>query len=409
MNRRLDEFQNTMTAFDLICNGPTIVPGMLNAQVYDAFSADPGLHMLPVVDAGRPIGLITRANLINRFARPYQRELYGKKPCTTIMDSKPLLVDKDTSLQELSLTIAQADLHHLSDGFIVTEGERYLGTGTGHDLMRQITQMQINAEMERTAAANRARDEAIMASQFKSQFLANMSHELRTPLNAILGYSEMLAEEAKGLGEEEFVSDLHKIHSAGRHLLGLINNILDLSKIEADKMELYLENFNVAAMADEVCATLLPLVEKNGNTLEVRYAGVSGEMRADLTKIRQILFNLLSNASKFTEQGTIVLTISREGSGGANDWLRFEITDSGIGMTEEQLGKLFQAFIQADASTTRKYGGTGLGLAISQRFCRMMGGDIAASSEPGKGSTFTVTLPASLHADPQPEYHHAIG
>ncbi len=396
MNKQFDSTHTLITAFDLLCSGPTVAPEILSYQVYDAFSVDPDLHMLPVVEAGKPVGLITRANLINRFARPYQRELYGKKACARIMDDKPLLVDRDTSLQELSLIIVEAELHHLSDGFIITERDLYLGIGTGRDLMRQITQMQVNAEIERTAAANRARDEAIMASQFKSQFLANMSHELRTPLNAILGYSEMLAEEAKDMGKEEFVSDLQNIHTAGKHLLGLIDDILDLSKIEAGKMDLHLENFDIAAMTDEVCATIRPLIEKNGNTLEVRYDGVPGGMRSDPTKVRQMLLNLLSNACKFTEKGVVALTISRKGSGGAADWLTFKITDSGIGMSEEQLGRLFQDFTQADASTTRKYGGTGLGLAISRRFCHMMGGDISVTSESGKGSVFTVVLPATL-------------
>ncbi|MGE5027365.1 MAG: response regulator [Betaproteobacteria bacterium] len=251
----------------------------------------------------------------------------------------------------------------------------------------------LNAELHRLIGeANKAQEAAEQANRSKSIFLANMSHELRTPLNAIIGYSEMLLEEAEELGEEGFVADLHKIQSAGKHLLGLINDILDLSKIEAGKMELYLEDFDAAAMADEVCTTIRPLVEKNGNKLEVRCEGDPGEMRSDLTKVRQMLFNLLSNASKFTENGIITLTLSRQT--GAEDWLTFKVADSGIGMTGEQLGRLFQAFTQADASTTRKYGGTGLGLTITRRFCEMMGGTIEVESEPGKGSVFTMRLPA---------------
>jgi signal transduction histidine kinase/DNA-binding response OmpR family regulator len=251
----------------------------------------------------------------------------------------------------------------------------------------------LNAELHRLIdEANKAQEAAEQANRSKSIFLANMSHELRTPLNAIIGYSEMLLEEAEELGEAGFVADLHKIQSAGKHLLGLINDILDLSKIEAGKMELYLEDFDAAAMANEVCTTIRPLVEKNGNKLEVRCEGAPGEMRSDLTKVRQMLFNLLSNASKFTENGVITLTLSREI--GAEDWLTFKVADPGIGMTEEQLGRLFQAFTQADTSTTRKYGGTGLGLTITRRFCEMMGGTIEVESEPGKGSVFTMRLPA---------------
>ncbi|HEY2987645.1 MAG TPA: response regulator [Candidatus Binatia bacterium] len=222
-----------------------------------------------------------------------------------------------------------------------------------------------------------------------------MSHELRTPLNAIIGYSEMLEEEAKDLGQETFIPDLHKIHGAGKHLMSLINNILDLSKIEAGKMDLYLESFAIAPMIQEVVATVKPLIEKNANTLQVQCADNLGFMRADLTKVRQLLFNLLSNASKFTEHGTITLDAGRAGVDG-DEWISFKVRDTGIGMSQEQTGKLFQAFTQADASTTRKYGGTGLGLAISQKFCHMMGGDITLESSPGEGTTFTIRLPANV-------------
>jgi signal transduction histidine kinase len=230
------------------------------------------------------------------------------------------------------------------------------------------------------------------ASQHKSDFLASMSHELRTPLNAIIGYSEMLQEEADDLGEEAFLPDLQKINAAGKHLLGLINDILDLSKIEAGKMDLYLETFSVPNLVSGVAAIVQPLMEKNANTLEVQAADDLGTMHADLTKVRQALFNLLSNAAKFTDHGTITLTVQRE----PDDWLTFAVSDTGIGMTEEQLGRLFEAFSQAEASTRSRYGGTGLGLAISRRFCRLMGGDLTVESMYGRGSTFTVRLPATV-------------
>jgi PAS domain S-box-containing protein len=235
------------------------------------------------------------------------------------------------------------------------------------------------------------------ASQHKSQFLANMSHELRTPLNAIIGYSEMLQEEAEDLDAEAFLPDLQRINAAGKHLLGLINDILDLSKIEAGRMDLFLEDFEVGRLVQEVEAIVQPLVEKNGNTLVVSCRDDLGTMHADQTKVRQVLFNLISNAAKFTAQGTISLTVARQ----PDNWLTFAVTDTGIGMTEEQLGRLFEAFSQAEASTRSQYGGTGLGLAISRHFCRLMGGDLTVSTIHGQGSTFTVRLPARSQASPE--------
>ncbi len=241
--------------------------------------------------------------------------------------------------------------------------------------------------------AELAREIAVDANHAKSAFLANMSHELRTPMNAIIGYSDMMIEEAEDEGREE--PDLLKIRSAGKHLLSLINDVLDLSKIEAGKMTLYLEDFEVDEMIDEVVSSVQPLVEKNANTFELEIGDDVGSMRADVTKVRQALVNLLSNASKFTENGTVRLSAVRTQEEGG-DRLRFEVSDTGVGMTPEQCSKVFEEFAQADVSTTRKYGGTGLGLTISRRFCRMMGGDITLASELGKGTTFTVDLPAQV-------------
>lgn len=259
--------------------------------------------------------------------------------------------------------------------------------------LRDITERK-QSEMYRTE-----KEAAEAANRAKSSFLANMSHELRTPLNAIIGYSEMLQEEAEDLGQESFVPDLKKIHASGKHLLELINSVLDLSKIEAGKMELFLEEFEIGGMIQDVTAIIGPLVAKNTNKLDVRCPSSVGTMRADLTKVRQSLFNLLSNASKFTHEGTITLEVARDQAEG-KEWMHFRVKDTGIGMTQEQLARLFQAFSQADASTTRKYGGTGLGLAISRHFCLMMGGDITVTSEPGKGTTFAIRLPVQV-VDPK--------
>jgi signal transduction histidine kinase/DNA-binding response OmpR family regulator len=261
-----------------------------------------------------------------------------------------------------------------------------------------------------------AKAHADAASEAKSQFLANMSHELRTPLNAIIGYSEMLQEEADDLGVAEFKPDLQKIHGAGKHLLGLINDILDLSKIEAGKMTLFVEEFDAAKLVREIAATVQPLIAKQGNTLELDCPATLGTIRTDQTKVRQVLFNLLSNASKFTERGCIRLSVRKARRSVISDLsspldegqttapqhvddcslITFSVTDTGIGMTAEQLARLFRPFAQADASTTKKFGGTGLGLALSRRCCELMGGSLTVTSEPGCGSTFTVTLPADL-------------
>jgi PAS domain S-box-containing protein len=242
-----------------------------------------------------------------------------------------------------------------------------------------------------------ARDAAEAANRAKSTFLANMSHELRTPMNAIIGYSEMLAEDAEDEGHDEIVPDLEKINAAGKHLLALINDILDLSKIEAGRMDLFLETFNLRHMLDEAVATVLPLITKNENKLETDFPDDLGTVRVDLTKLRQALFNLLSNAAKFTEGGVVTLAAEKERRHGA-EWLKLSVTDTGIGIREDKLEAVFEEFSQADDSTTRDYGGTGLGLPISRRFCQMMGGDITVVSELGTGTTFTIELPARVDA-----------
>ena len=255
---------------------------------------------------------------------------------------------------------------------------------------------QMTASIAREIEERRQAEEmAADANRAKSSFLANMSHELRTPMNAILGYSEMLIEDARDMEQADFVDDLQKIHGAGKHLLGLINDVLDLSKIEAGRMDLYLESFEVRGLLNEVASTVEALVSQQGNRLELECDPEAGSMHADLVKVRQTLFNLVSNAAKFTEGGSIRVSARREVEGGEAR-IHFAVADSGIGIAGDKLEAIFEEFTQADDSTTRQYGGTGLGLAITRRFCEMMGGSVYAESEPGVGTTFHVRLPARV-------------
>jgi signal transduction histidine kinase/DNA-binding response OmpR family regulator/HAMP domain-containing protein len=353
--------------------------------------ADGGFHA-KVALSGEPI----------RIERMDQVREQAYKPMLDLLATKSLLI-VPLKVEDRVLGVLSVDKFRTNR--TVTETDQRLLTTLASQLAiaianalayREIEQLNASLEekvLERTEELRFAKEAAEVASQTKSQFLANMSHELRTPLNAIIGYSEMLQEEAEDLDQEDFIPDLQKIHAAGKHLLVLINDVLDISKIEAGRMDLYLETFDVAAMIQDVTLTIQPLAEQKHNTLEVRCEDGLGAMRADLTKVRQALFNLLSNACKFTEQGTVTLVARRQLFDG-RAWMTFRVADTGIGMSSEQMARLFQPFSQADASTTRKYGGTGLGLAISRRFCQMMGGDITVESTPGQGATFTIRLPA---------------
>jgi adenylate cyclase len=292
---------------------------------------------------------------------------------------------------------SEPHLQHRSDGRWIRVSERRTGNGGVVATYTDITELK-RREAELADLVHQlevARDAADQASRTKSSFLANMSHELRTPLNAIIGVTEILQEDARELNHEDQIEPLDRIQRAARHLLALINDILDLSKIEAGKMELVLESFPIGAMIDDVTQTVEPIASKNGNRIVADYPAAIGSMHADQMRVRQTLMNLVSNASKFTSNGTVTVSASRRPTG-EGERIEFVVADTGIGMTREQVAKLFQEFSQADSSTTRKYGGTGLGLAISRRFCQMMGGDISVESESGQGSRFIVALPARV-------------
>ena len=274
---------------------------------------------------------------------------------------------------------------------------RFLGS-IGNQLGMSLHRLRVEHENERmNTELIVARDQALEASRAKTVFLANMSHELRTPMNAILGYSEMLMEDAGLMSAEEVTADLQKIRNAGKHLLALINDVLDLSKIESGKMTLHHESFLIGELVQDIVSTIEPIALKNHNKIAVHCPAEIGAMYSDAMKVRQSLMNLLSNACKFSQNSVIDLLISTQ-THEREEYISFAVCDRGIGMTSDQIAKLFQAFVQADESTTRKYGGTGLGLMISRRLCQMLGGDIRVSSELGKGSTFTIELPRIAQA-----------
>jgi adenylate cyclase len=291
------------------------------------------------------------------------------------------------------------------DGRWLKISERPTGEGGVVGVYTDVTELK-QRELELGQLVDRladARDEALQATLAKSRFLANMSHELRTPLNAVIGITEMLIEDAEDSGDKDALEPLGRIARAGKHLLDLINDVLDLSKIEAGKLEFHYEDVDLGALVEDVVGAAQPLAQRNGNRLEVDCPDSIGTMRCDVTRLRQVIFNLLSNACKFTEKGTVSLKLARRDAGDG-EWLDLAVSDTGIGMTREQVAKLFQEFTQADSSTTRKYGGTGLGLAITDRLCRMMGGSITVESEPGRGTIFSISLPtagAQLAAEPE--------
>ncbi len=371
-------------------------------RIYLRISLD-SLYSLYAKIALIVVGIAVGISLITYFIASKLQGLIAKPVLDLARTAKSISKEKNYNLR--ATKTAQDEVGDLIDGFNemlgqIQERDEALRRHSENLIRRSEEVTAINAQL------SLAKEKAEQASRAKSDFLAKMSHEFRTPLNAIIGYSELLRDELEEANERNHVADLDRIHTAARHLLALINDILDISKIEAGRMELHVEIFDVRQVINEVLSTMRDLVERNGNQLIVNYKNDLGVMMSDAVKLRQILLNLIGNAGKFTQQGRVELHARRyESANGDVDTHRlcFQVKDTGIGISEEDQKKLFKTFTQADGSTTRKYGGTGLGLAITQRFVHMMGGDITVQSELGKGSTFELHLPAELSTIPKPE------
>lgn len=358
-------------------------------QVPESLALGPALQMTGINIATGAVGLVFTGLLVTFIARRLATPVQQLRDAAAALQAGNFEAANLTNLSRRYDEIGDLAQRFTSMAETIRSREKQLADWNKN--LESTVQQRTAQLADAVRQAEEAKELAETANRTKSAFLANMSHELRTPMNAIIGYSEMLIDDLTDAGQDQSIPDLQKIQSAGKHLLALINDILDLSKIEAGKMTVYCETFSIDSMVNDVVGTIAPLVQNKQNKLVVDVAPNLGNMRSDLTKVRQTLFNLLSNASKFTENGEVRLRISRVTD--EHDKIQFVVRDTGIGMTQEQMDKLFQAFTQADATTTRKYGGTGLGLAISRHFCQMLGGDITVASALGEGSTFTVVLP----------------
>ncbi len=379
----------------------------------DRFAGDATLFALPVVDDQQtPVGMLSRFRFLERLATRFGHALSTHRTVLHYMDPA-VVVDEATPVSTLGESLGAGE--SVYEGFIVTKDGRYAGVGTGAALLRALSARLVDRTrtleleiLEHRQTENQlivAKAAAEEASVAKSAFLANMSHELRTPLNAIIGYSEMLIEDLQERGDSAWLADLGKIVSAGRHLLSLVTGVLDLSKIEAGRMELHVEHVDIGAVIQRAVDTSQSLASARDNTLTVSGAADLGVAALDQTKVLQVLLNLIGNACKFTNQGRVHVEAQRETTADG-EWIRIAVTDTGIGMTPDQTARIFREFTQADVSTTRRYGGTGLGLAISQRLCHLMGGTLTVDSRLGHGSTFVVRVPCgrvSADADALPK------
>ena len=352
-------------------------------------------HTLPgIVVMGKKgfRGLVPRNQFFQRLGRLFGIEVYSTRPITAFLDSlpiPPLQIPAETTIQNATILCLARPVEYIYDPFVVVAKDQPPRMIDFLALILKQTELLTAAQIE----AHAQRAAAISASNAKSDFLANMSHELRTPLTAIIGYSEILIEDMKTGQLDGSMPRLESIVKAGVHLLEMINGILDLAKIEARKMDLFLTTFSLPEFLHELTGIVGPLMQKNGNEFSVTADPAIGEMHSDEAKLRQSLTNLLGNAAKFTHQGKVDLRIQKE-AGEEGDWIVFQVADSGIGMDEAQMSRLFEAFYQADSSISRRYGGTGLGLSLTKQFCEMLGGQLTVQSVVNQGTTFTMKVPA---------------
>lgn len=398
------------TVESLIIPRTHVKPEHTVEKVGKMFLAHPHLQSIPVVHKKTPVGIVHRYQLMDIYLSAYGRDLHGRKPILQFMDSNPVVIEDDLPVEAASKLVTQNMQFAASQDFIITHQGKYQGIGMVMDLLKKITNLQIEAynqalaqkvdELEKRTSelsianmqAQAANEQARAANEVKSRFLANMSHELRTPINAILGYSEILQEEAEDMGQDFCQDDLLKIQKAGRHLLSMVSDILEATKMSAEHTELELTNFGFSDMLQEVADTLKPVIMDSNNTLNIE-CEYFGTMYSDVAKVRHCLYNLLTNAAKFSNDSEILLFATHELDENKKEWIIFGVKDQGIGMSPEQINNLFCAFNQLDNSATRKHDGAGLGLTIVKQFCEMMGGTISVSSELNKGSQFIVRLP----------------
>jgi signal transduction histidine kinase len=373
------------------------VPGSEVARIFERNHALPGIIVMNE-GGGKFGGMVSRNQFFQRLGRPFGIEIYSPRPISNYLESltvPPVCLPGETTIQNAVILCLARPPEHVYDPFVVTPKD---GPPRLIDLLALIlkqTELLTAAQIE----AHAQRAAAISASNAKSDFLANMSHELRTPLTAIIGYAEILVEDVTTRQLDGSVRRLESIAKAGRHLLEMINGLLDLAKIEARKMDLFISTFSLNDLLQEVTQIAKPLMDKNGNAFRVIARQPIDEMRSDEAKIRQCLTNLLGNAAKFTNHGTVELTVGHA-PGADGPCAVFAVADTGIGMNEDQMGRIFESFSQADTSISRRFGGTGLGLSITKQYCEMLGGQLTVQSVLDRGTTFTMRIPVRL-AEPQ--------